>query len=173
MAHHQRVIAEAWHDERLGMTKTKRASAANGPTIATIGYEKATLDDVIGRLKAAGVEILIDVRAVASSRRAGFSKTMLAASLKDAGVDYLHLRGLGTPKAGREAARKGRIEEMRRIFDAHLETIEAQAAFDEAVRTVGARRAALLCYEADAAGCHRRIIGERLIERLGGTVEDL
>ena len=67
--------------------------------LATIGYEKATLDDVIGRLQAAGVELLIDVRAVAASRRAGFSKTLLAATLQAHGIDYLHLRALGTPKA--------------------------------------------------------------------------
>lgn len=155
------------------MSRPKRAASASGPSIATIGYEKATLDEVIGRLKAAEVELLIDVRAVAASRRAGFSKTMLGNSLREAGIDYLHLRGLGTPKAGREAARKGRIDEMRAIFEAHLETMEAQAAFDEAARAVGARRAALLCYEADAAGCHRRIVGERLIERLGGEIIDL
>ena len=82
--------------------------------LATIGYERATLDDVIGRLKRAGVEIVLDVRAVAASRRAGFSKTLLSGSLKAAGIDYLHLRALGTPKPGRQAARAGRIQEMHR-----------------------------------------------------------
>jgi len=71
----------------------------------TIGYEAATLDDLIGRLKAAGVQVVIDVRAIAASRRAGFSKTVLAASLAAENIDYVHLRALGTPKAGRDAAR--------------------------------------------------------------------
>ena len=93
--------------------------------LATIGYEGATQADVIARLRAAGVEIVIDVRAVASSRRPGFSKTILAASLAEAGIDYLHLRALGTPKPGREAARAGRIDEMREIYEAHLATPEA------------------------------------------------
>src|SRR3954447_16855072 len=95
--------------------------------LSTIGYERATLSDVIGRLKAAGVDVVVDVRAVAASRRPGFSKTMLAASLSEAGVDYVHLRALGTPKAGREAARKGRIAEMRAIFEGHLAEPAAQA----------------------------------------------
>ena len=69
--------------------------------VFTIGYEGATQADVIARLKAAGVRTLVDVRAVAASRRAGFSKTILGESLKAAGIDYVHLRGLGTPKAGR------------------------------------------------------------------------
>lgn len=86
----------------------------------TIGYEGATQADVIARLKTAGVQTLVDVRAVAASRRAGFSKTILGESLKVEGIDYVHLRGLGTPKAGRDAARKGRVDEMRAIFADHL-----------------------------------------------------
>ena len=141
--------------------------------LATIGYESATQADVIARLKAAGVEVVIDVRAVASSRRPGFSKTMLAANLAEAGIDYVHLRQLGTPSAGRTAARAGRTAEMHAIFEKHMEEPESQLALVQAGEIAQARRAALLCYEADAAGCHRRIIAERLQERLGGTVDDL
>ena len=88
------------------------------PVLSTIGYESEPQAAVIQRLKDAGVAIVLDVRAVASSRRAGFSKTLLAASLKEAGIDYLHLRDLGTPKAGRDAARAGRVGEMHEIFNA-------------------------------------------------------
>jgi uncharacterized protein (DUF488 family) len=80
--------------------------------LSTIGYESATLPDVIGTLRTAGVKVVVDVRAVAASRRAGFSKTMLRASLAAEGIGYEHLRSLGTPKPGREAARKGRTAEM-------------------------------------------------------------
>src|SRR5215213_10025469 len=94
--------------------------------LATIGYESATQADVIDRLKTAGVEVLIDVRAVAASRRAGFSKTLLAASLNEAGIGYVHLRQLGTPKPGRDAARKGHIAQMHEIYEAHLAEPAAQ-----------------------------------------------
>jgi uncharacterized protein (DUF488 family) len=141
--------------------------------LATIGYERATLDEVIGRLKAVGVEIVLDVRAVASSRRAGFSKTLLGASLAQAGVDYLHLRALGTPKAGRQAAHAGRTQEMRRIYEEHLQAPEAQLALAVATQLAEARRAALLCYEADAADCHRRIIADRIQAATGCEVVDL
>ena len=66
--------------------------------LATIGYETDTQGGMIARLKAADVELVVDVRAVASSRKAGFSKTLLGNSLKDQGIDYLHLKPLGTPK---------------------------------------------------------------------------
>lgn len=140
--------------------------------VFTIGYEQATQAQVIGALKAAGVELVIDVRAVAASRRAGFSKGVLAASLKDEGVDYLHLRALGTPKAGREAARAGRTEEMHRIFEAHMAEPEAAMALTDAAELAQKRPSALLCYEADPACCHRRILTDRLQEQ-GFEVVDL
>jgi uncharacterized protein (DUF488 family) len=143
------------------------------PPLATIGYENTTLAEVIDRLKRADVEVVIDVRAVAASRRPGFSKTILGESLKAEGIDYVHLRPLGTPKAGREAARAGRIGEMRKIFCECLEEPQAQVALAEAARIAGRRRAALLCYEAEAAGCHRTIVAERLHETLGSDVVDL
>lgn len=141
--------------------------------LATIGYEKASLPDVIARLQAAGVEVLVDVRAVAASRRAGFSKTMLAATLAAHGIDYLHLRALGTPKAGRMAARAGRFDEMRAIFEEQLATPEAQLQLAQARDLAAERRAALLCYEAQAAHCHRAVVAERLRAALGCEVVDL
>lgn len=143
------------------------------PTLFTIGYEDAPQAAVIDKLKVAGVDLVIDVRAVAASRRAGFSKTVLGSSLRAEGVDYLHLRDLGTPKPGREAARKGRIAEMRAIFDEHMQTPGAGLALERAIEESRAHTVALLCYEADAAGCHRRIVAERMHARTGATVIDL
>lgn len=141
--------------------------------LATIGYEQATQDEVIGRLRRAKVEIVVDVRAVAASRRAGFSKTVLAASLAEAGIDYVHLRDLGTPKPGRDAARHGRIEVMRRIYDDHLKEPAAQLQLAQAKDIARERKAALLCYEADPACCHRTIVAGRICEDLGCEVEAL
>lgn len=141
--------------------------------LSTIGYESETQGAVIERLKRAGVEVLIDVRAVAASRRAGFSKTLLAASLKDAGIDYVHLRQLGTPKPGRDAARKGHIAEMRAIFEGHLAEPGAQLELAKATEIAREKKAALLCYEADHRGCHRAIVADRICETLGCEIENL
>ncbi|HEY8004333.1 MAG TPA: DUF488 domain-containing protein [Phenylobacterium sp.] len=142
--------------------------------LATIGYERDTQAAVIQRLKDAGVELLIDVRAVAASRRAGFSKTLLSASLNDAGIGYLHLRQLGTPKVGRDFARKGKIAEMHEIFEAHMAEPGAQLELAKATEIVGGnQKVALLCYEADAAGCHRTILARRICDALGCEIENL
>lgn len=129
----------------------------------TIGYEGATVAGFLEALREAGVELLVDVRAVASSRRPGFAKTALAANLGTIGVDYLHLRGLGTPADGRAAARAGRHDEMRKIFLEHMKEDVAQdelARLAEIVR--GERAVCLLCFEADPAHCHRRYVVEAL-----------
>lgn len=141
--------------------------------LATIGYEGRSLAQVIDRLQGAGVRTVIDVRAVSGSRRPGFSKTMFAASLSEAGIAYVHLRALGTPKLGREAARSGRIAEMRHIFEAHLEEPEAQAQILMAAQIATKSPSALLCYESDAARCHRRVVAEHLVARVGFEVTDL
>jgi len=139
----------------------------------TIGYEGEPQAAVIERLKAAGVRVLIDVRAVAASRRAGFSKTVLGASLNEAGIDYLHLRALGTPKAGRDAARRGRIDEMRAIFDGHMQEPASEAAFQSLKALAAEKPVALLCFEADHAGCHRAVLAERLAKEDGFEVINL
>lgn len=142
-------------------------------TLSTIGYEGKTLDEFIGELKQAGVEIVIDVRAVAASRRPGFSKTALSNALRENGIDYRHYRPLGTPAAGREAARKGRVAEMREIYAVQLETPEAELAMAQALGDAGERHAALLCYEREAAGCHRSMLVERMLERVRFAVKDI
>ena len=141
--------------------------------LATIGYESATQADVIARLKTAGVEVLIDVRAIAASRRAGFSKTLLAASLNEAGIGYVHLRQLGTPKPGRDAARKGRVAEMHAIFEDHMAEPAAQLELAKATEIAREKKTALLCYEADHAVCHRAILADRICEALGCEIEAL
>jgi uncharacterized protein (DUF488 family) len=143
------------------------------PVLATIGYEAATQARVIETLKAAKVEVVVDVRAIASSRRAGFSKTILAATLAEAGIDYVHLRALGTPKPGRQAAHAGRIAEMHEIYEAHLAEPQAQVELATAIDIARERRSALLCFEADAAGCHRRIVADRIKAAIGCEVDDL
>ena len=136
-------------------------------TVATIGYQAATVESFLRALREAGVELLVDVRAVASSRRPGFSKSRLAANLAEAGIEYVHLRGLGTPAAGRAAARAGRHARMRSIFAEHLATLTAQGELEELADLVtGGRRVCLLCFEADPAHCHRTLVADALAKRL-------
>jgi len=140
----------------------------------TIGYEQVSASAVLDTLEGAGVKLLMDVRANAASRRAGFSKTQLAAGLDERGIAYLHLRGLGTPAEGRQAARAGRYDDLRRIYEAHLETKVAREQLDELMELAGGGRSlCLLCFERHAEHCHRQMIAELVCERVGIDVEHL
>ena len=126
--------------------------------IFTIGYEGATQAEFLAALQQAGVERVIDVRAVPNSRRPGFSKTPLKNALAEAGIDYVHLRALGTPAAGREAARAGRKSELERIYAGQLETPQAMAEGAMMLELARDKPSALLCYERDPACCHRTLL---------------
>jgi uncharacterized protein (DUF488 family) len=142
--------------------------------VATIGYQGATMPGFLRALREAGTELLVDVRAVASSRRPGFAKTALQANLAEAGIGYVHLRGLGTPADGRAAARAGRTSEMHGIFREHLGTLAAQEALWELEELVKAgRKVALLCFEADYRECHRTLVAEALGARVPVRVRHL
>jgi len=142
--------------------------------IFTIGYEQVSSRAVLDELVRADVKLLVDVRAIASSRRAGFSKTQLAAGLNERGIGYVHLRGLGTPKQGRDARRKGDVATMKKIYDAHLKTLQAEKEMDELadlVKTSGP--VCLLCFERDHIHCHRHFIAEIIEKRDHVTTENL
>lgn len=126
--------------------------------IFTIGYEGATQDEFVRALKEAKVERLIDVRAVPNSRRPGFSKTPLRNALEEAGIDYVHLRALGTPADGRAAARAGRQADLERIYAGQLELPDAIAQSAQMLALAREKPSALLCYERDPGGCHRTLL---------------
>ncbi len=126
--------------------------------IFTIGYEGTTVGEFLAALQQAGVERVIDVRAVPNSRRPGFSKTPLRNALAEVGIDYVHLRALGTPADGRAAARAGRHEELERIYAGQLELPEAMAQGAQMVELSREKPSAVRCYERDPSGCHRTLL---------------
>lgn len=135
--------------------------------IWTIGYERVGQGDFVAALKDAKIKTLIDVREVANSRRAGFSKKSLAAALDEAGIAYIHMKPLGTPKAGREAARLGDTKTMHRIFEAKMVEPESQLALAETAELAGKGRTCLMCLEHDWRECHRTLVAQHLTADFG------
>jgi uncharacterized protein (DUF488 family) len=124
----------------------------------TIGYENATVDEVLAALTAAGVTQVADIRAIAASRRPGFAKSALAANLASVGIGYRHFRALGTPKEGRDAAKRGDRATLERVYAGQLELPEAQAEAAALRDMAAAAPTALLCFERDPAMCHRSLL---------------
>lgn len=139
--------------------------------IYTIGYEATTMAEFIAALKRAGVERVIDVRALPLSRRPGFSKNILAATLQAEGIDYVHLKQLGTPKRGRDAAKKGDVTTLREVYDGQLGLPEAQAQAARMRELAAEKPSALLCFERNPEHCHRTLLLQA--EGEGAEVVDL
>jgi uncharacterized protein (DUF488 family) len=137
------------------------ASACSGPpAVFTVGYEGRTIEELLTLLRDHRVQVLVDVRLNAISRRRGFSKTALSDSLADAGIEYVHEPGLGNPKDNRDAFREGEASAHKRYLR-HVQKhgTDAVARVSELVANTPT---ALLCVEREPATCHRSAIASEL-----------
>jgi uncharacterized protein (DUF488 family) len=159
----------------MGVSGTQSAAAPDRgtPDLATIGYEGCTLGSVLSTLRTAEVTLLIDVRAVAQSRKPGFSKRQLAAALDQVGIGYVHLQGLGTPKPGRDAVRAGHPELMELIFREHMTSDRARVELAQATELSREQLSCLLCFERDHHTCHRRLVAEMIVTETAQPVVHL
>ncbi len=140
--------------------------------IFTIGYESTDIERFVSTLKAVGIKRLADVRAVALSRKKGFSKKSLAARLAIEGIEYFHFIELGDPRAGREAARAGLYEKFRGIYSSHINSEGPQSRLKELLTVAWEEPTCLLCFERDPETCHRSIVAKQMSES-GFEVFDL
>ncbi len=134
------------------------SAGPNAGTVWTIGYEGAMVAEFVAALTGAGIERVIDVRALPLSRRPGFSKSALAAELAQHGIEYVHLKPLGTPKPGRDAAKKGDRATLEAVYAGQLELPEAQGAAARMRDLIAEKRSALMCFERSPDMCHRTLL---------------
>ena len=133
-------------------------------TLYTIGYEGSDIEQFVATLKVVGVTLLADVRALPLSRKKGFSKNGLRARIEQEGMGYIHLGSLGDPKEGRDAARAGRFDQFRKIYNKHLAQAEPQEALRELRALVDEHSTCLMCFKRDPTECHRLIVASQLPE---------
>ena len=135
-----------------------------GMILWTIGYEKTRIDRFIAQLAQAGITRLVDVRDVAWSHNRSYAKKALEQTLVGAGIGYTHLKALGNPKTGREAAHAGDTAAFHRIYRDHLASEPGQAALTELKRLAAAERTCIMCLEREPERCHRILICETLAQ---------
>jgi uncharacterized protein (DUF488 family) len=134
--------------------------------IFTFGYEGLALDAFLTRLKQAGIETVIDVRANPLSRKRGFSKRGLAAALQEVGIAYTHARTMGCPKTVRDRYKHdGDWSSYTRSYLAYLKT--QSEGLSELVQAAKVSTSCLICFEADYTTCHRTFVA-RAAAPLGG-----
>lgn len=140
--------------------------------IYTFGYEGLSIERFVDRLGNAGVELVVDVRAVPLSRKRGFSKTALRMELAAAGIDYIHSSAMGCPKSVRERYKND--GNWRTYTAGFLKYLASQ---DEELMEVAAlmksRPACLVCFEADHRFCHRSFVAQAVSARIGAPITHL
>lgn len=142
-------------------------------TICTIGYEGAELFQFLNTLKERKVEVILDIREQPLSRKPDFSKNQLSRTLMEEGIGYVHLQGLGNPKAGREADKRGDHTTYKRIYMSHLQSKIAQADMKTAMEIAKKQRAALLCFERDPKVCHRLMTAAEIVAQTKQQIEHI
>ncbi|MDO8525911.1 MAG: DUF488 domain-containing protein [Candidatus Omnitrophota bacterium] len=132
----------------------------------TIGYEGRGLEEFTSRLKDYGVEVLVDVRDVPLSRKKGFSKTPLSQYLEEEGIDYIHLKSLGSPKDIRDKVKTD--GDYKYFYTAYSSYIKSQ---QDSVKTlhqiVVNSSVCIMCYERDPYSCHRLVVAEEVKKKDG------
>lgn len=131
--------------------------------IFTIGYESASVDQLIDTLLNLRIEVLADVRELPLSRKKGLSKNNLKERLAEAGIEYTHYKQLGDPKAGRVAAKAGDFVTFRRVFYAHMAQEKTITAVAELLKVASSKLTCMMCFEKCATNCHRSIIADEAV----------
>lgn len=140
--------------------------------VLTAGYEGESIDDFVAKLKAADVERVIDTRHTPLSRKRGFSKTPLTERLKAEGIDYVHVKEVGTPKPWRDEYRETKdFDRMERKYERMLD--ERMGGVSKVYELAREKRSVLICFEAKADRCHRSTLAKRLAATWGVRVRDL
>jgi len=130
-------------------------------TLVTIGYEGRTIDAFVAELRDAGIDVLVDVRELPLSRKRGFSKRRLSEELASAGIEYVHVRTLGSPRAVRRKLHDD--GDYPAFFAAYADHLDGQdTALRQVLALVETARVCLMCFEAEAARCHRSVLAKRL-----------
>ena len=145
-----------------------RLSAAEAPAIVlTVGHSTRTIEDFVQLLKAHGVTHIADVRTIPRSRHnPQFNAESLPESLKEAGIGYFQIPGLGGLRhANRASVNMGWRNASFRGFADYMQTPAFENALKELIGLAKQRRVALMCAEAVPWRCHRSPIADALLVR--------
>jgi uncharacterized protein (DUF488 family) len=134
------------------------------PTVWSVGHGTRSAEELLAMLGDARIDTLADVRSAPGSRRhPQFGRAALAASLAGAGIEYVHLRGLGgRRRAATDSPHVGLTVDAFRGYADHMATAEFAEDHGRLVALARERRTAFMCAETLWWRCHRRMLADRL-----------
>jgi uncharacterized protein (DUF488 family) len=136
----------------------------------TVGYEGRDINTFLHNLRSNAIDCVLDIREVPLSRKRGFSKTELARRLNRFGIEYVHLRDLGSPRPIREKLKLTRdYATFFKKMQTHL--TNKKDAIEAAYHYVMTNTCCLMCFERLAADCHRKLVARKIKVRDGNSLE--
>jgi uncharacterized protein (DUF488 family) len=140
----------------------------------TIGHSNRTAEDFVAILQAHGVSLLVDVRTMPKSRyNPQFNIDRLPQTLREAGIEYRHMKELGGLRRARpDSINTGWRNDSFRGYADYMQTPPFEASIVELTRIADGRAAAIMCAEALPWRCHRSMIADALTAR-GEAVEHI
>lgn len=145
---------------------------AEPPTLSTIGYAGARLEQVVDALRARRIQVLLDVRGTDWREQPGFEGTTVRRAVEGRGIVYRHLPALDSAPDLRHRLREEGDWEA--YAAAYLAALEQQEALLCRIAEWARRHPiCLLCRERDASLCHRGLLATRLAALGGLQVEHL
>ncbi len=142
--------------------------------VMTIGHSTRTLEEFVRMVRAHGATLIVDVRTVPRSRHnPQFNKDSLPQALRQAGLGYVHMPGLGGLRQPRpDSPNRGWLNASFRGFADYMQTPEFAQSLEELIRLAHQERVVLMCAEALPWRCHRSLIADALLAR-GIRTEDI
>jgi len=142
--------------------------------VFTIGHSTRSIEEFVQLLEAHGVERLIDIRTVPRSRtNPQFNRDTLPASLKNAGIEYLHMPELGGLRHARpDSPNTAWRNDSFRGYADYMQTPEFAEAIERLMEIGARKQVAIMCAEAVPWRCHRSLVADALTAR-GISVQDI
>lgn len=146
----------------------------NNGVIFTIGHSNRSLEEFIELLQLNEVELVADVRTVPRSRyNPQFNRDTLPESLREAGIGYLHIAGLGGFRhTVSDSVNTGWRNASFQGFADYMQTKEFEDNLETLIELSRTEQVAVMCAEAVPWRCHRSLIADALLIR-GIRVEDI
>lgn len=146
------------------MVITQKNEAMKTPTVYTIGHSTHTIEDFIKMLQSFEIKTLVDVRSFPSSRKfPHFNREKLSTSVKEVGIEYIHLLNLGGRRKVHKDSKNTRWHnDSFKSYADYMETDEFEKAVIELMEIATKSKSAYMCAEAVWWRCHRSMISDYL-----------
>ncbi|RTL86060.1 MAG: DUF488 domain-containing protein [Hyphomicrobiales bacterium] len=139
--------------------------------VSTIGFTQTTAQKFFQRLQESGVRKLVDVRLNNTSQLSGFAKSEDLAYFLRAicGIEYVHAPLLAPTDAMLKEFKKEKGDWG--LYEKRFLALITERKIEERFKPEVFEKTCLLCSEATAHHCHRRLVCEYLNEKWGGRLE--